>query len=486
VREPVAWRPVGVVTGALVALLLATASGYDYHRDELYFRVLGQHPGWGYVDEPPLTPLLGRLAVLGFGDRLWALRLPSAVLLAATALVVALVARELGGRASAQVMAVFGAAATFPLIAGHLLATATADLLVWTAVLLFALRALRRAEPRWWLAAGVTVGLGLYNKHLVILLLLSLGVALLLVGPRRVLADRWLWLGVLVALVVGSPNLVYQVTHHWPQATMARALAAHKGADARTTFVPLQLVMLGVPLVPFWIAGLVRLWRDRAVRAIAVAYPVMCAVVLAIAGQPYYTIGLLLVLYGAGCVSVERWFAGRAGRRALAGAALAVNVALSAVIALPLLPVRVLARTPIPALNQTARDQIGWPAYVRQVAEVYGRLPAADRARAVVVTGNYGEHGAIARYGRPYGLPAVYSGQNELYHLGPPPDAATVVLLVGIDPDGVGSRFGACTVAARLDNGVGVDNEEQGRPVAVCRDRRGSWRTLWPDFQHYD
>src|SRR5439155_5643214 len=119
-------------------------------------------------------------------------------------------------------------------------------------------------------------------------------------------------------------------------------------------------------------------------------------------------------------------------RAALITAALAVNIALSAVIALPLLPVPVLAKTPVPALNQVTRDQIGWPAYVRQVAGVYRDLSAGDRAHAVIVTGNYGEHGAIARYGGPYGLPPVYSGQNELWYLARPPGGATVVVLVGL------------------------------------------------------
>src|SRR5437762_9577408 len=103
-----AWRAVVAVTGGIAVLLLATANGYDYHRDELYFRVLGQHPAWGYVDQPPLTPLLGRLATVTFGDHLWALRLPSVVLVALTAVLLALIARELGGGPAAQVLAVLG------------------------------------------------------------------------------------------------------------------------------------------------------------------------------------------------------------------------------------------------------------------------------------------------------------------------------------------------------------------------------------------
>ena len=65
--------------------------------------------------------------------------------------------------------------------------TATLDLVVWPAVVLLVMRALLRNQPSWWYAVGAVVGLSMYNKLLVALLLLALGAGLLLVGPRRVL-----------------------------------------------------------------------------------------------------------------------------------------------------------------------------------------------------------------------------------------------------------------------------------------------------------
>ena len=481
---PIAWGPVAVVTAAVTVLLAATASRYDYHRDELYFRELGQRLAWGYVDQPPLTPLLARASTALFGDSVWALRLPALVSLAVTVLLLALIARELGGGRAAQTIAALGGVSGFPLIAGHVLVTATVDLVVWTAVLLFVIRALRRDEPRWWLPAGVVVGLGLYNKHLIVLLLLGIAGGLLLAGPRRVLLSPWLWAGVGAALVIGAPNLIYQATHGWPQLEMAQALRENKGDEARLTFIPLQLVMLGPPLVAIWVAGLVSLLRDRALRALALAYPVICLLLLIIAGQPYYTMGLLLVLYVAGCVAAERWARGRRVRQAWLVAALALNVALSVVLALPVLPVGVLAKTPIPAVNQVVRDQIGWGAYVRQVADAYRGL---DPATTVIITGNYGEAGALNRYGGRYRLPHAYSGQNELYYRARPPESARTAVLVGYDSDRfVAARFASCATVGRLDNEVGIDNEEQGHPIRVCRGLRGSWREMWPAFQHYD
>lgn len=487
---PIAWRPVGVVAGLVATLLLATNGGYGYHRDELYFLLL--RPDWGYRDQPPLTPAIARLADALFGGSLWGLRLPATLCVLAALLLAALLARELGGGTLAQTLAAFGlgtGAAT--LIFGHVLLTAGFDVLVWLGIILCATRALLRDQPRWWLVAGAVLGIGLYNKLLVVLLLIGLGVGLLAVGPRRTLVDRWLWAGAALALLIGAPNLVYQLTHELPQADMAGAIADDKGAESRATFVPFQLILIGPPLAAIWIAGLVGLLRRaawRPVRALAVAYLTVCVLVLVSGGQPYYTYGLLGALFAAGCVVTADWI-GRDRRRTkltLVAVAAGVNAAVSAVIALPLLPVGVLGDTPVPGINITAADSVGWPRYVDQVVRVYDDLPAADRAAAIVLTANYGEAGALTRLGADR-LPDIYSGHNELGYYGPPPESATVLLGVGVGEAGeLGRYFGTCTLAGRLDNGVGVDNEEQGVPIVVCREPRTSWQQMWPMIRHFD
>jgi hypothetical protein len=484
-----AWRPVALVAAALLALLVLTANQYGYHRDELYFRMLGAHPAWGYIDEPPLTPLLGRASTALFGDNLVALRVPAILCAIAAVVITALIARELGGGTGAQVLAAIGISSTFLLISGHVLLTSTPDIVVWTLVILFACRALLRSEPRWWLAAGLTVGLGMYNKQLIVLLLIGLAIGLAIAGPRRELRSPWLWGGVAIAVVVALPNLVYQATHHWPELAMSRALSRNKGHDDRITFVPLQIVLLGWPVAPIWIAGLVRLFRDAVwapVRSLAWAYPVVCVIVLASGGQPYYTFGLLAFLYAAGCVVTVRWAANRSRRWGWTVAALALSGASSIVIALPVIPVSSLGSTPVPAINQTSRDSVGWPAYVRQVADAVAALPPAELPQTVLVAGNYGEAGAIDRYGSRYHLPRVYSGQNELYNFGPPPRDARVTVAVGMHLSFLEREFASCTQVGKLDNGVGVDNEEQGRLIVVCRDPVRPWPDLWRDFQHYD
>jgi len=89
-----------------------------------------------------------------------------------------------------------------------------------------------------------------------------------------------------------------------------------------------------------------------------------------------------------------------------------------------LLPVRVFGATFIPAANQAARDTVGWPTYVRQAADVYDRLTPGGAGRDGDPHRQQRRGRRDRRCGATYGPPAVYSGQNELYNLCPPPDSA--------------------------------------------------------------
>ncbi|MFZ2058445.1 MAG: hypothetical protein WAV54_13640 [Acidimicrobiales bacterium] len=71
VRQRFSWVavpwPVFLIAGLMVAGLMAVSGAYGFHGDEMYFVVAGQHPAFGYVDQPPLTPLLSAASVALFG-----------------------------------------------------------------------------------------------------------------------------------------------------------------------------------------------------------------------------------------------------------------------------------------------------------------------------------------------------------------------------------------------------------------------------------
>ena len=134
-----------------------------------------------------------------------------------------------------------------------------------------------------------------------------------------------------------------------------------------------------------------------------------------------------------------------------------------------------------------AAETIGWPELVDTVAGVHRSLPAAERATAVIITANYGEAGAIDKYGPGRGLPAPYSGHLNFWRWGPPPDTATgPAIFVGAwTAEELAPYCGTADVVARVDNGYDVDNEEQGAPIWLCRDVREPWSRLWPRLRRF-
>jgi 4-amino-4-deoxy-L-arabinose transferase-like glycosyltransferase len=472
--------PVALVVVLQAVVLTALSGRYGFHRDELYFLVAGDHPAWGYADQPPLTPMLAKAAVTIFGETPVGLRVAATLIGVLTVVVVALLAREFGGGRGAQAFAAAATAlSTAALVVAHMLSTTSVDMLVWTVVALFAVKLLRTRDPRWWLALGAAVGIGSLNKWLVFLLVTALGIALLVTGPRAILRSAWLAAGLVLGVAIAVPAVVWQARHGFPMLTVAGGISEDDGTENRILFIPMQLVYLSPILVPVWLAGLVRLWRDRRYRAIALSYPVLCVELLVLGGKPYYSVPLLLVLVAAGAEPSLRWLAKGATRRVVLGALAVVCVAISVVIALPVLPAKALG--PVLGVNAEQGEQVGWPPFVGTVSEVWHRIPAGERDRAVIITANYGQAGAIDRYGSGYGLPAAYSGHMSFGDWGPPPDAMTgPVVMVG---DAGQRAFTGCQAEARNDSPI--DNDEHGTQIALCTGTVAPWSALWSGLRHY-
>lgn len=125
-------RPGWLLALLALAVHLYASGGYGYFRDELYFIICGERPDWGYVDQPPLVPMIAAAMHELFPSSLLMLRLVPALAHAATIALAAETARVLGGARWAQAIAalcIFGAGAY--LVFGTLLLTDTLQPLAW-------------------------------------------------------------------------------------------------------------------------------------------------------------------------------------------------------------------------------------------------------------------------------------------------------------------------------------------------------------------
>jgi 4-amino-4-deoxy-L-arabinose transferase-like glycosyltransferase len=486
------------LAAATLALHVAFAGRYDLFRDELYFIVCGQHPAFGYADQPPLVPLLAA-GTYALGAQTWLVRLPSALAAAGLVWLVVAFVRLLGGRNGAAWLG--GIAAAFaPIFLGltATLNTTSFEPLAWTAVAYALARALVLDDRRALIVAGVVAGVAMEAKYALPLWLIALAIGLLLTPQRRLLARRELWLGVAIAVAIAAPSLAWQAHHDWPFVALIRNAGLKDAAVAPLAYMLNQVLILNPLAAPLWIAGLFApffIAKLRPARFIAIAYVVTAAATIAGDGKDYYLAPAYPALLAIGAVAAERAIRSGAVRAAYATAIVAL-AALVAPLALPILPPaaligyeRALHLAPQQqergdagtALPSTFADMLGWHDFVHEVAAAYDTIPPADRAATSILVDNYGEAAAIDLYGPAYGLPPALSGHNQYGLWGPRGQTPRNLLRVQNDPEKLRPYCAQMRVVATTESTY-ARAFENGKAIAFCRDLHPPLAQLWPDL----
>ncbi len=457
-------RQVLVVAVLKTALNLAFANRYGWQRDELYYAVAGRHLQGGYVEFPPVTALLSALARLLFGYSLVGFRLFAILAGAASIVVAALVARELGGGVRAQVIAAAGVALAPILLATNgLFQPVSFDSLATMVVLWLALRlALGRGS---WPLLGLAVGIGLETKYTLSIPLVLL-VATFLVWRRDALRPAGVALAAAIAAALLAPNLVWEAQHDWVSVHFFVHPPGSATDETRPQFILNVLLLVAIVGIPVVAAGIVRLHRTRAARPIAWTIVGSVLAYLVLGGKSYYAAPEVLFALAAGAVPFESW--ATRGRLRAAVAVYAVVDLVALPIGLPVLPLSTANAHGVIAARTDYQDEIGWP----QLARTVERNAAGAN---VVLTSNYGEAGALDLFGRR--LPPVAT-PDVTFRYWRPPAAGRRAVLVGFSS----TLATFCTgyhVVAHI--AMPVKNQERGEPIARCA-LTSSLSQLWPSL----
>jgi hypothetical protein len=495
-------RPLGLV-GCLLLLVAAHllfSGRYGIHRDEMYFVACGNRPAAGYVDHPPFVPMIARAACTFGSCDLDSLRV-APLLARVTALVLTiLLVRRLRGGAFAQTAA--GLAMVFApayLRMGKILNIPVFEPVFWTAGALCLLRLARGGRRWWWLVLGAIVGLGTLNKHTMLIWALGAAVGTALVPAlRRQLRTVWPWLGVLLAVLIILPNLVWQ--YHNDYATLEFLKAARHGMLAeipRALFAAGQLLYMHPFSGLLWVPGLwlcfARPDEDGVLRAFGAIFVVVFGLFLVLRGKPYYLAPAYPPLFAAGALVWERSLRSAWSRRAFLFTQLSTGVLLAAVtlpaLSLPRMDAlvgRVFgAVVPPIALTHDMHDEYGWRELTEVVVEAWQSLPPDERARTEILASNYGEAAALAYFGGPRGLPRVSSGHMTYFLWGPTNPNADAVLAVGVRPDWLSRRCERLEQRAVADHPLATPGERRV-PVMLCRGLARPIGELWPELRSYD
>jgi hypothetical protein len=495
-----------IVLGAASLLLhLIVNTRYGVFRDELYFIVCGEHPALGYVDQPPLIPLIAGASHALFGTALTPLRLIPALAMSATVALAAEFAGILGGGRFAQWLSGL-AVLVGPvfLVDGLLLSTDALQPLTWLACGWCLTRIAQTGDERWWLGFGLAAGIALVSKFLIFFYLAGLAVGVLATPFRRSLSKPWLYLGALITLIFLAPSLYWQAENGWPFLELGKAAVEGKNLVLSPLgFLGQQALFVGPASAPIWLAGLWWLTLRPPLphlRVFPIAFVTTGVLVYALHGKAYYLTPVYPVLFVGGALAIEGWLV-RPAYRWVAAGAIAVAGAIGAPLALPILPpedypayARSLGMSPgaaamekgVPsALPQPLADMFGWREMAEKVSAAYNALPPDERAEAVFFGRNYGEAAAIDIYGPALRGPSAISGHNNYYLWGPRSFDGSVTIVVGGDPVQYAKLFRSVERVGELDSPYAMRSETL-IPVYVLRDPRVPLATAWPTLKHYD
>jgi len=500
------WLKINYVNIIIFALALFTvvihlifSYNLEFHRDELLYFSLGQHPALGYATVPPLTGWVAWLMQNIFGYSLFAVRFFPALLGGLMVFLISALAKELGGSDYSRILACIGIIISiFGLRTFLLFQPVHIDLLMWTLSFYLAIKYINTSSGKYLILFGITAGIALLNKYLIGILFFSFLIIIPFTKYRNLFRNRNLWYGILTGILVFSPNLIWQIANGLP-------VIEHLGELKRTQLVNVdqaaflmeQLVMPGAVSI-LTVAGIIFLIINKEVRKFRFLGLVVISVIITLMllhGKSYYTQGIFPFLIAAGAVSWENLL-----RKTWLKILLPL---LLIILTLPILPIGVpvykterlikyfkdigtnygmdfvcrFEDNSIHSLPQDYADMLGWEELTGIADKAWQIVP--DKKSAFIYCENYGQAGAITVIGKKYGLPeAVCFSESFRYWIPKKfdPDVKSFVYINDEMGEDVRLLFAKITKIGSISN---PDAREFGTTVWLCEDPFDSFNKFW-------
>lgn len=440
----------------LVSPFLLQHSSYQPHRDEYLYLAEGHHLAWGYMEVPPLLSVFAWLTNLFGGSMFW-IKIWPALFGAFTFLLVGKIILSLGGKTFALILGwlpfiLDGYMRLFFLFMPNFL-----DVFFWTLMAFTIIRYIQTQQNKWLYLFGISVGLGMMSKYSVAFFAASIIAGILLTRHRKIFFNKHFYFSLLIALLIFLPNLIWQYNHRFPVIThMGELQQEQLKYNTATDFIISQL-MMNMPCVFIWIAGLVHLIftrQGRSYRLFAWAYLFVIVLLIVLRGKDYYALGAYPVLFAFGAFHLEkatnlrlRWT-----RYAMLGFAIALGsfaMPLVMPLAKPGTLVKYYEKT---GLNKTGSfkwedqqmhplpqdfaDMIGWKEMAFKAGAVYNNLLPEEKKKTMVYCRGYFSAGALNYYRKEAGLPEVYSDNASfLFWMPDKYDIKNLILVAHSIPD---------------------------------------------------
>jgi hypothetical protein len=482
-----------------VVIHLLFYNNLEYHRDELLYFSLGMHPAFGYATVPPLIGWVAWIIQNIFGYSVFAVRLFPALIGGLMVFIVSDMAKELGGRKFAQVLAATGLIiAPFGLRTFIFFQPVHIDLLFWTLIFYLIIRYINSEKPIFLLWLGITAGLALLNKYLIGLLFLVILVVILFTRHRDIFRKKMFWIGIAAGSVIFSPNLIWQFAHGLPVFNHLAELAESQLVNVnRISFLIDQILSPGAASF-LTVGGLFYILlniKQKEIRFLGIVVIAVVAALMLLRGKSYYTQGIYPFLIAAGAVSYEELFKSWWLR--------SVFIAFLVFMSVCILPfgLPVFGKTQLikyfnnveakygfefgrtfedgskHSLPQDYADMLGWNELTQIVDTAWQMIP--DQKAAFIYCENYGQAGAVTVIGKKYGLPEAVSFNESFRYWAPEifnPDITSMVYVNDNPGDDVKALFGEVILVGRISD---PDAREYGTGVFLARNPVASFNKFW-------
>ena len=499
---------VAYIAIALFAAHMLTASRYGLLMDELYFLACSEHLAWGFIDHPPLIALIAYIARHLFGESMLGLHILPSLAAAGLVWVVGCITRELGGGRFAQATSALAVALTPAYLLFLCSLTIMAfEPLVWAGCAYLFIKALRNGRFKDWILFGVLVGFGLELKYTLAIFAFSLFAGLLLSPSRWELRNWRPWAASGIALLILSPNLLWEYVHDFPFYKWQQHIRTLPGSErfdySLATFFSKQAMFM-LPAILLVLAGL---WyflaspigkRFRYFGFAALIVTAICSRT----GKPHYSLAIYSVLIAGGAILLEHR-TDPTNLRWLRSVYTLVAVALGLVLAPCFLPVLPIERyvdyehslhLPLPIRMEDYEVQseipenfaweFGWKEMVAGVAQTYNLLSDEEKKKVGILGGSYGEAGSVDLLGKKYGLPKAACTQLSYHDFGPTNLNQEVIIFIGPSPEDLARLCDSVQPGAYLANPYGYDGQ-RGPIINVCRGLHFDLVKHWREIQTY-
>ena len=479
-----------------IAIHLLFFDNLEYHRDELLYFSLGNHPDFGYATVPPLVGWIAWFMHSVLGYSLFAVKLFPALLSGALVVLAAKITKELGGGSYAQILTAI-AIVCMPvgLRAFHLFQPVSIDLFLWTLLLYYTLRYVNSHNKKYLYVLGIVAGIALLNKYLITLLILALLFSFVISSHRSIFKKKELYGGLGIAFLITLPNLIWQFVNDLPVIGHMQALNDNQLVYVdRIGFIMDQLLMT-FSVCFLVLIGFIYLLRKYQYRYLAISSTIVLLVLFILQGKSYYTMGLFPTLIAAGSVAIEKYTSNKIVRLIIP--AFIVLMTLPALpMGLPIYPEAELVNYfkkledkygleigrrfedgTVHSLPQDYADQLGWEELTLITSKAYQRIHEKDKI--VIYAENYGQAGAIAVIGKKYGLPEPVSFHESFFYWAPDQFDPPIEYMIYINDemgDDVAAAFEKIEVAGQISN---INAREYGTTVYVCSNPRIPFIDLW-------